>query len=1215
MKKSLLLFSALAGLLLSSCSFLPSKKDSSSSGTNTNTTGTSDTGSGSDSGSGSNTDTDTDSGSHTQGDVTVTLNVTSISLDVNPAANKKTIDVTATVTAPAGADKTVKWTTDNASFATAKVSPSDNKVATVTAVYAGSTTLRAEVTYNNEKFYGTCPITVVDTTPIEPTITGLSFSPTDLDPILDVGEHITYQVNVAGTDGSEERYNRKANFEIDHSDVVQMDVDHGDDALKSSKVTLTALKGGDARITVTAQGNSNVKDYIDVVVLPGIVEILSIVSKPSTVALNSEIALNSVLLEVRLDNNTTKEVHPDRIEVDTSSLGSTTATAYIDGITNGVEFSVTVYTSATNKITFTDKAFADASSLFVSDKDGAGFEGTGLSRGIQVNGSTYAQAHSSKSLSGIKGIGVCYSSNGGTGSITVKVGAETALEVTGIASGRHVDYDVYDLNSLSGTVDLKITHSGNDSIYIESITFYTEHTMTGIRITDVTSVNYHTNDNFDLSRYTVVPVYSDGEGTALTHDEHLYASLSSEYKLTPSDQHVTIYYNDGSQIYSVNTDIVVTDIVPEGITASFKGETDVSGHINVTSDELVELKFDITVDVNATYKDYEWVSSSTYVSGTGGSASGESIVTVDNIPSGTGTFIITVRYTHNTDISQSFTIYVIDKDAPTLNGVVVSQVSGVVSPQYVGYDPDLTGLKFVAIYSWGPTHEVSANEINWNPLVAGEAITGIYTDSSSQSVTVTVSGYIEVRNDTLTVTISGTMTTTVYSIDDSWDPTGLTVSFSYESDSEKPYTGGYDFSFSPATPFALGVGENQDLTVTATADDGSGANASTTVQVTVNKIPDSSTGLQQGEYYLKIDSRYFAAEDGMTTNYSEKAATTANVNEAATLTLKLVSDDVWTLQRANGDYLTYSGSSTNLKFVSQANFNASKDTISISWNSAGTARLLKLNASSTTRYLAMSSNKIGAYAANQTYSYNIDLIPVHDVESITSITGHLNAAPGQAWSTENLFVSGYYEGQSGLSNLTDLVNLVITPELAYSEKGTYYVSVKATLKANSSITYTDTHVEARVIDQAWTLVSNGNQISDGDQIVIVAVSESYSKILTTINDNDQGFAETFDPFSEDQYDFTIVKNTGAISRSYSFKVNAESSNKYLAHGTMVGSSAFTTTSSTGATSTAWSIDISSNNAEIKGSGCLRYIRYDESINKFIIDTASNQSAVQIYKKA
>lgn len=1206
MKKSLLLFTALAGLLLSSCSFLPSKKDSSSTDTNTNTTGTSDTGSGSDSGSGSNTDTDTDSGSHTQGDVTVTLNVTSISLDVNPAANKKTIDVTATVTAPAGADKTVKWTTDNASFATVKVSPSDNKVATVTAVSAGSTTLRAEVTYNNEKFYGTCPITVVDTTPIEPKITGLSFSPTDLNPILDVGEHVTYQVNIAGTDGSEERYNRKSNFEIDHSDVVQMDVDHGDDALKSSKVTLTALKGGDAKITVTAQGNSNVKGYINVVVLPGIVEILSIVSKPSTVALNSEIALNSVLLEVRLDNNTTKEVHPDRIEVDTSSLGSTTATAYIDGITDGVEFNVTVYTSATNKITFTDKAFADASSLFLSDKDGTGFEGTGLKRGVQVNGSTYAQAHTSKTLSGIKGIGVCYSSNGGTGSITVKVGAEKALEVTGISSGQHINYDVYDLNSLSGVVDLKITHSGNNSIWIESITFYTEHTLTGIRIADVTSVNYHTNDNFDLSRYTIVPVYSDGEGTALAHDEHLYASLTSEYKLTPADQHVTIYYNDGSHIYSVNTDIVVTDIVPQGITASFKGETDVSGHINVTSDELVELKFDITVDVNATYKDYEWISSSTYVSGTGGSASGESTVTVDNIPSGTGTFIITVRYTHNTDISQSFTIYVIDKDAPTLNEVEVSQVSGVVSPQYVGYDPDLTGLKFVAIYSWGPTHEVAANEINWNPLVAGEPITGIYTDSSSQSVTVTVSGYIEVRNDTLLVTVSGSLTKSNYEIDEFFDPDGIVAVGTYPS--KKPYTGSFTYSFDPETPAALGEGENLNLTVIATADDGSGVQGSTTVKVNVTDHHYSNpTSLTQGKYYLKINNSYF---NGTIT--SGKGEVTENVSEAEVLDFKLVGSNTWTIQNESGQYLTINNDTSSALYYMN-DYKTNNDTFSVTWanQAEGTRRLTSLRSSADGRFLCFSSGYIRTFDSDN-YAYQALLEPVHSVTQITSISGNVTAKPGQAWVLDNIVVSGICDDAAYPQNVTSMVDLTIYPAIAPNEVGSTTVQISAFSKKNpDSVKLENVDVQATVTNEGlWKKITKESEILDGDKVVFVC--EAYNKVFSGIY-NDAGTPTTFNDLSKNQlFVFDVTK----ASTGYHFSVPSGANKKYLSNTNLSKEITLSNSVSDSTTATTlWKIEISKGDATLKAGISVYSLKYNSSASMFrcYSITTSGTSAIQIYK--
>ena len=93
MKKSFLIVSMMAALALSSCILLPPKKSSSSSSSEPTTTSTS--------GTSSSTTT-----SDIPAEVTVTLNKTSISLDVY---NNKTVEVKATVKAPAGADTTVAW--------------------------------------------------------------------------------------------------------------------------------------------------------------------------------------------------------------------------------------------------------------------------------------------------------------------------------------------------------------------------------------------------------------------------------------------------------------------------------------------------------------------------------------------------------------------------------------------------------------------------------------------------------------------------------------------------------------------------------------------------------------------------------------------------------------------------------------------------------------------------------------------------------------------------------------------------------------------------------------------------------------------------------------------------------------------------------------------------------------------------------------------------
>ena len=75
---------------------------------------------------------------------------------------------------------------------------------------------------------------------------------------------------------------------------------------------------------------------------------------------------------------------------------------------------------------------------------------------------------------------------------------------------------------------------------------------------------------------------------------------------------------------------------------------------------------------------------------------------------------------------------------------------------------------------------------------------------------------ITVAQDTLSsITISGNMSQLTYRVDKQWDATGLVVTGTYVS-GNKDVTDQAEFTFSPASPEAMGVGEDQTLSITAT---------------------------------------------------------------------------------------------------------------------------------------------------------------------------------------------------------------------------------------------------------------------------------------------------------------------------------------------------------------------------------------------------------------
>ena len=177
--------------------------------------------------------------------------------------------------------------------------------------------------------------------------------------------------------------------------------------------------------------------------------------------------------------------------------------------------------------------------------------------------------------------------------------------------------------------------------------------------------------------------------------------------------------------------------------------------------------------------------------------------------------------------------------------------------------------------------------------------------------------------------ITGSLTNTSYYTDGAWDPTGLTVTATYSNSSTADVTSNVSWSYSPATPAAMGVGANQDLTITA---EFGGESDDIVKQVSVSSAPtftlvtDPST-LTSGTTFIFVaqSTSLKAMKQGRTTSNSASqvadvtlsnsfnSGSVATSAEATVFTLG-GSTGAWTIK--NGDnQLGFSGTSNNnMKF-------------------------------------------------------------------------------------------------------------------------------------------------------------------------------------------------------------------------------------------------------------------------------------------------------------
>lgn len=242
--------------------------------------------------------------------------VTSITLDKQTLELEvtKTGTLAATVTADEGADKTVTWTTSDASVATV----TDGAV---TGVKAGTATITATA---GDKT-AICTVTVKEATAATVAVTGVTLNPTTLE--LEVEKTGTVAATVAPDNATD----KTVTWSSDKTDIATVDA--------NGKVT--AVKEGTANITVTTKDGSKTATCVVTVKAKGTVAVTSVTVNPTTLSL--DVGKTSVLgATVKPDDATNKTVtwkssDESKATVDAKGCvtakaeGTVTITATVDG--------------------------------------------------------------------------------------------------------------------------------------------------------------------------------------------------------------------------------------------------------------------------------------------------------------------------------------------------------------------------------------------------------------------------------------------------------------------------------------------------------------------------------------------------------------------------------------------------------------------------------------------------------------------------------------------------------------------------------------------------------------------------------------------------------------------------------------------------------------------------------------------------------------------
>lgn len=268
---------------------------------------------------------------------------------------------------------------------------------------------------------------------------------------------------------------------------------------------------------------------------------------------------------------------------------------------------------------------------------------------------------------------------------------------------------------------------------------------------------------------TVYPWYTHSNGSA----ESKGAALASGYTVDKSgtlskgdNQKVTITYSGKTFDYYIN--VGYADVT--SISMDSSKEVGPGGELIFSAEVLPEIAnqnvtYSIdTANTTALESEYTLTGNTLTIADT---VSAASVIVVKATTEGTNS--------SGQTLSTSCTVSVSATQIPQITDVNVTGTP-TYTEQYVGKEFNAAGLSFSPVYDIECAEPVTitAADIEWNALVAGQAVTGVY-EGGVNPITVTISGVTVVDDYLKSISISGDMSSKTYYSNKSWNFAGLSV--------------------------------------------------------------------------------------------------------------------------------------------------------------------------------------------------------------------------------------------------------------------------------------------------------------------------------------------------------------------------------------------------------------------------------------------------------
>ena len=266
----------------------------------------------------------------------VSVSPSTLTLDIS--GETKTATLTATVVAVNDAPETVTWSSSNTSVATVNDG-------VVTAVGTGSATIKATSTFNTNKF-GTCVVTVRDSSQPVPAVNSVTVSPTTLNLDLNGTRSGTLQVSVDAVNGATDTVTwSSSNTRVATvNNGVVTAVGKGSATIKATS-TYDTTKFGSCSVTVVdttpseEQGQGGEEENPPVTPTgPRLVSIEVTPPTKTTYKVGEQLDLTGFKVIAHYSDNSTKDVTSSiTLSIDTSAEGSTSI--FVSYTENGVTVS------------------------------------------------------------------------------------------------------------------------------------------------------------------------------------------------------------------------------------------------------------------------------------------------------------------------------------------------------------------------------------------------------------------------------------------------------------------------------------------------------------------------------------------------------------------------------------------------------------------------------------------------------------------------------------------------------------------------------------------------------------------------------------------------------------------------------------------------------------------------------------------------------------